>query len=775
VLADRGLMRLDAAVVLGAGGLALAVAWPRPRGVLALVVACAAGAAALGVQLEGAARFRAPQARELDLEGTVRDVARSAGGWRVELDGVVAIGGSGPSPGRRVRLYGRPTPPGVAPFEAALPGQRIRARVRLRPPASLRNPGARDRGREARRAGVGAVGRLVHPALHVRLAERRGPGLRASGQRLRARLAQRLAAAGPGGALLQALALGERGGFSSAQRDAFARLGIAHLLAVSGLHLALVASLAYAAARFACGRSAWIAARWDARAASLAVGCLTAAGYAWLAGWGIPVRRALVLLVALALSFARRRPGPRLAPLWVAALCILAVEPGALFAPGPQLSFAACAALLLAARAPTPTRRGRGAGWRRALGSSALALAATAPLAAAQLGARAPFALLVNAVAVPWTGAVLLPAALAATLAAGVEGAAPRAILALAERLGAMSLTAVGSAAQLLPGAVGRAAPAPAWLALCTALGLLALAARRTALRLLWAAAISALLWRAAPARLPPPPPRAVFFEVGQGDAALVQGRRGAVLVDAGVTVPGGPDLGRSAVVPALHALGVQRLGLVVASHADLDHRGGLPAVLAAFPVDAVWIPRGTGRDPGFAELLRSAARRGVPVHERGLGDAVRRVGDLAIRPLWPPAGPAPGSRNDASLVVRIEAAGRHLLFAGDLEAHGEGRLLTSGADLRAEVLKLPHHGSRSSSSHRFLAAVEASLVVASAPCAGRFGMPHAPVLARAAAVGSALWWTGRDGAVWVGLGEPLVAWGSGPPRACRGDGSGSR
>ncbi len=218
-------------------------------------------------------------------------------------------------------------------------------------------------------------------------------------------------------------------------------------------------------------------------------------------------------------------------------------------------------------------------------------------------------------------------------------------------------------------------------------------------------------------------PKRPTFFDVGQGDATLVQGRRGALLVDAGVAIPDGPDLGRRVVVPALRALGVRRLDLVLASHADLDHRGGLPAVLAAIPVGELWLPPGGRDEPGFSALRAVAAARGVLVVERGAGSPPAQLGDLTVTPLWPPAGAVTGSSNDRSLVVRVDVGGHRVLLPGDIEAAAESALLAAGAELRADLLKLPHHGSRTSSTARFLEAVGATLAVASAPWQGRFGV----------------------------------------------------
>jgi competence protein ComEC len=237
------------------------------------------------------------------------------------------------------------------------------------------------------------------------------------------------------------------------------------------------------------------------------------------------------------------------------------------------------------------------------------------------------------------------------------------------------------------------------------------------------------------------------------------------VLVDAGTALPGGPDLGRTLVVPALRALGVQHLDLLVASHADLDHRGGLPAVLSAVPVGELWLPHGAALEAGFGELLAAARARGVVVRERGSGSPAARFGDLEVSPLWPPPDARGEARNDRSLVLRIEVAGRRVLLPGDLESGGERALLASGADLRADVLKLAHHGSRTSSGDPLLRAVGAAVAIASAPRRSRFGMPHADVVARVREAGIALWWTGRDGAVLVALGEPLWTRGTAPAR----------
>jgi competence protein ComEC len=604
---------------------------------------------------------------------------------------------------------------------------------------------------------VGAIARLVHPALVSRIPEREGVRPLAPIHSARARWGERLAAAGGGGGLLAALALGDRMALPDATRRAFASLGIAHILAVSGLHLALAAGWAFALLCGALSRSAWLCARRDVRSFALAGALLGALLYALLAGFGVPVRRALVFLAASVLALLRGRAPSASACLGGAAILVLGFEPDALFRAGPQLSFAAAAALCRATRIDAAAGGGMRAALLATLNATAAAAAATAPIAAWQIGGAAPLALPVNAVAVPWTGLVLLPAAGMATLAVAlpsVPGA--ELVLAVAERLSAWTLHAATALAALAP-TRSATTPAPAWLALAALLSVATVTTRRTSARLVGVSILGILLALAPAAPIAPPAPRLVALDVGQGDAVLLQGRRATLLVDAGTAIPGGVDLGERVVVPALQALGVARIDVLVATHADLDHRGGIPAVLAALPVGQVWVPPGGIADAGFAGVRAAARRARVPVLERGAGSPTLAVGDLRITPLWPPRVHPCASRNDASLAIRVGVSNRRILLLGDLGAGAESALVRSGADLRADVLVLPHHGSRTSTSAMLLRAVAPSVAVASAPCSGRFGMPHPSVRERLRAAGAPLWWTGRDGAVRIRVGDRLA------------------
>ena len=474
-------------------------------------------------------------------------------------------------------------------------------------------------------------------------------------------------------------------------------------------------------------------------------------------------------MVAIVASAARARRHPAFHPLAAALLAVLAWQPHALFSPGAQLSFAACGALVwVASRRRERDKNGEGRlqRWSDAAGASAAAAAATAPLAAWHWGTAAPFAVVVNLLAIPWTGMVLLPAALLATgVAALPEFGFGNGLIQIAAGLAAATLQAGDFLAALVPAAAGvRIHPLAIGAAMFVAL--LALRVRSALARAVLTTALGIGLWWAPPASVAPAPPRLVAFDVGRGDSVLLQGRPGAVLVDAGSAVRGRFDLGRSVVVPALRALGVEALDLLVATHADLDHRGGVPAVLRALPVGAVWVPFGAGAEPDFAELRAAALAAGVPVSEVGLGSEPVSVGDLRVTPLWPPSVSPDALRNERSLVLRVELGRQRVLLLGDLGA-AEPALIATGAALRADVLLLPHHGSRGSSSAALLEAVAPRLAILSAGCPPVRGIPHPDALARASDANLSVWWTGRDGAVLVGLGERLLAAPFAPPRDC--------
>ncbi len=326
-----------------------------------------AGAAALGFELEEAARIPPGRALEGVIGARVKAVEPRRGGRRLLLDEVGSRDGALPPLPRKIELFAEDGWGGGGGALARLVGgERVRLRVRLRAPRGRSNPGSPERELALARRGIGGRGAPVHPALAVVElgdADARPGSAGGALARLRSRVARELHAAGPGGSLLASLALGDRSGIDPPTRDALRRLGLAHLLALSGLHVGLVAGLAFAVAARGLRRCPGLAARTDTRRAALWAGLAAASAYAGLAGLGPPLERALVLLACLVLAVVRRRPTGRLAPLALAAGLVLVREPAALFDVGAQLSFAASAGILAARHPVLPA-----AGWRRHCG-----------------------------------------------------------------------------------------------------------------------------------------------------------------------------------------------------------------------------------------------------------------------------------------------------------------------------------------------------------------------------------------------------------------------
>ena len=242
-------------------------------------------------------------------------------------------------------------------------------------------------------------------------------------------------------------------------------------------------------------------------------------------------------------------------------------------------------------------------------------------------------------------------------------------------------------------------------------------------------------------------------IDVGQGDALLLGLPNGmAALADAGGLPsyglgPARYDIGEHVVAPYLGTRSIRSLAFVAVTHPDADHLGGAEAILRRFHVDRLWlsaIPY-----PAYEPLLRLAAERGVAVDRLSQGHS-RRVGGVTFDVLWPPAAGVPGSPNDSSLTLLVRYGDHELLLAGDLEAAGEAAVAEALRGYDGEVLKVAHHGSRTSSTERLLRAFRPELAVVSVGFDNAFGHPHATALGRLAAAGARLYRTDRDGAVTI-------------------------
>jgi competence protein ComEC len=617
------------------------------------------------------------------------------------------------------------------PYPLAL-GDAIRIEAALRSPPGPRNPGGRDTASRLAAAGVpwqaSAAGPIVRvaPPSPAALLERSRERLAEASRRW---LPEREAA------LVRAIGAGDRAALNPETTRSFARSGLAHVLAVSGLHLVIVVSGLERLLRVLLVRRDVVAERFDPRraAAALLLPCVPI--YALATGAGAPVLRAAIGAGIALAGVLLDREADALNGLALAALVLLAAEPAAALDPSFQLSFAAVAGLGLWAdplRRRIPISRPRPGTWRARLlepllaGACATAAAslATAPVLAFHFRQLPLLGLPANIAAIP-VGAALTVLATAAWVAAAAWPPLAAPFLIAAHPL-ATSLRGLSDlAASPTWSVVGLGSPGVAGAAGAGVLAVIAGRCRGAPRALVWASAAGCLLL---PPALRDAAARArgglevIYLSVGQGDAALLRlPDGGAVLVDGGGAAGGGPDPGARDIVPLLRDLGVRRLAAVFVSHPHPDHVLGLAAVAEALPIEEAF----SNGDPGEGEsrevLDRLTPRALLP------GEGWARAG---VR-FEIVGGERSGlSENDASLVLRVRYGETSLLFPGDLEGAGEAAAVARG-ELRADVVKVPHHGSRSSSSPAFVAAVGARVAVVSLGARNRFGFPHREAIAR--------------------------------------------
>ena len=631
------------------------------------------------------------------------------------------------------------------PDPALAAGDVVRALGWLQRPGPAENPGQFDYANYYRGRRVLAGFTVDDPALAA-VVGRAGPGVPARVRSGAARLLTGGFAADDAehAALLRAMLLGDGDPAMSDARDLFRRSGTSHYLAVSGLHVGVVGGLAAVLARLLGGGPK----------TCVVAGGLTVLGYATLAAPSPPVLRATILAGSYGLGLLLNRRGGGLQLLSAAAVALLLVAPLDLYRAGFQLSFVTVLGLILLGDAARRRLGGRGEGGVRGqldpglvragrwadhrllsgLAAAAVAWLAAMPLVALHFGSFNAWAVPASLAAAPLVVASLVGGVLKLGLTfllpplAGVW-----AELAAVPVRGMLGVVA-GFAS--LPGAESPLPAPPAWLVLGFYASLaLAWNAPRPAAAA-WAArlplaACSLLIFvlplagyrasASASGEL-----RVTLLAVGRGQCAVIEPPGGGVtLLDAGSTSLGRPL--EQCVAPFLRHRGVARVERVVLSHANLDHYNAADGVAAGYAVGEVAVgPQFAGDARGEAagrRLLGELARLDLPPRVVAAGDAVPLGGRTTLRVLWPPAGAAVGgdavSGNDASLVLRLEHAGRRVLFCGDVQADATDALLdlhaASGGDLlRADVLVAPHHGSAERNTADLLDAVDPTWTLSS-------------------------------------------------------------
>ena len=663
-------------------------------------------------------------------------------------------------------------------------GDRVRVPAFTQPPPGYQNPGAYDLRANWQRQGIIAEVHVndarriaIEPSKLPQDLSELAPWLaakvRSTFGQLRRRWSQSLTeqVSGRTGQTLTALALGEHGSTDLAWNNWLVATGTAHIIAVSGSHLALVVWLMRTLLRFFVVRLLPNLLRRRPIDAWLALPCiLTAWSYALLTGSaGSTLRAAWMATVLLSARAVGLRP-PLAESLGFAVFALLLVDPAVVADLGLLLSIAGVLGLAWAGGdnvdAALPLlqklRAHLIALWRSCLAPHAL----TAPIALLAFGSLPLLAPVANLLVVPYAGVIMLPCALLLTLWANC-----------------MQTPLINRVAQLLMQPIDWLVALPDWLwpvwrgqgtlSLCVGLLPMCLLAAywhrgrwlKRAVLLLCLTAL-AFFWQKHVDHVPYGHVRVTMLDVGHGDCTLLEFADDSVmLVDAGGFVGDDGAVGRLAVLPYLQRHRIRKIDRMVLTHGHPDHENGLLAVARAMPVGEFWWngqqPHGAEHKNLMIELLhhgakwRDFAAYGLPV-QRSF-----RLGGVDIEVVWPPADQAPFlpvlDFNDNSLVLQINAGHQKALLAGDIEESAELALVRSGVLQPVTLLKVAHHGSKTSSTDAFLDAVQPRLAIAGARPWGQLPFPHLPVVKRFAERVVPFWITdggwiqvelGGDGAV---------------------------
>jgi competence protein ComEC len=609
-------------------------------------------------------------------------------------------------------------------------GERWQFMVRLRQPRGRLNSAGFDYEAWQFLQGIDASGYIVASAYNRRLAVASPLDL----QGLRARLASNIERDCPGCrqlGLIKALALGYRGDIDSRSRDLLQASGTAHLLAISGLHVGMVAMLFYAMGR-------WL---WSVYAYRFAINrhelaapsaFLAALAYAALAGFSLPTLRALIMLGVVLLGRQFNHQVNLLQSLLLALILILLIDPLAVGSASFWLSFGA---LLVIAFAQFRMPRGM-SGWRQLLILQCCFTVLLAPLGILIFGQLNVAGLPANLVAIPALSLLILPLVLGACLLSVFSPGLAGMVFGLADRLLGYLIDYLDFLLSLGLHARSVAAyPAALVILALVAVVLLLMPALPGRHRIALALLASIACWRTP--LLAPGEFELRVLDVGMGSSMLLRTRHHSLVYDFGPGRNARYNAADMALLPVMRQLGIEPADLLIASHVDQDHSGGLYSFIGNYQP---------------ARLLS-----GTPLELRHRYALAHRVRSCHGYPGWRWDGVVfrfldidqrARSTNNRSCVLQV--SGHHrLLIPGDIEAVQEHRLIESyGEALAADILLVPHHGSNTSSSQAFLELVQPAIAVFTLARNNRWGFPTAAVLERYRARNVALYRNDRDGAV---------------------------
>src|SRR5437773_1012648 len=538
--------------------------------------------------------------------------------------------------------------------------------------------------------------------------------------------------------IVNALVFAPNARLDSDIRERYVRSGLAHLLSISGLHVGFIAAwLALILRKFPLAPPA----RFGATAVLLL-------GYLWLLGFPAPAVRAGAMLVLVEVARLRERVVAPRGVVALAALAVLVQDAWALESVGAWLSVAGVGAVVWAGRAFARAPR-----LARLAAPALAATLVTAPISALAFGTVAPIGVLANLIAIPLAGVAVPGLVIALVLSWLGSGLAH--LIAAGAGLGLALLDLVARGAALVPGGhvvmVAGWRAALVWATVAVAAWWLWNSPRRPWLIAARVAFVTTVLvattFRDVVSLDDCRCLTVHFLDVGQGDAAALRTPNGRwIVIDGGPRTPE-HDAGRRVVVPFLRGQGVGRVAVLVATHGDADHLGGLPAVVEAFDPELVLEPGEPLGRPLYLEFLAGVEASGARWHPARAGDRVE-VDGVVLEVLSPDSLwlRLPLDVNEHGVVLRVRYGAVRLLFQADAGLPVESRLV--GTVGRVDLLKVGHHGSRSATSDEWLDELEPRTAVISVGRHNNYGHPAPDVLARLARHGVTVFRTDQSGTI---------------------------
>jgi len=535
--------------------------------------------------------------------------------------------------------------------------------------------------------------------------------------------------------IIMALAVGERQSLDNHDWAVLRATGTNHLLAISGLHIGLVAGLGLLFFSWLWSRSAWLCLRLPARQAGLISGFLLALLYSALAGFAIPTQRALIMLMVFVGGSLLKRS---IAPAYLLAIALIAVlvwDPFAVMSVGFWLSFAAVSLLIYGMSGRLAVR----SWWWRWGWAQCLLAVGLLPFLLFMFFQVSLIAPLANIIAVPWMSFLVVPLVLFSTLISFLFNDLGIVLFTITDRLIAVLWYTLEWMAALPIAQWTQHAP-PVWALLCGVVGAVWLIAPK-GIALRWVGVI----WLLPLLMIVPDRPLKGQFEmtlldVGQGLSAAIITRNHALVYDAGVSLGDNFDMGRQVVVPFLRYRGISMLDVVVVSHGDNDHIGGVNSVIEALDVQ---------------RLLTSVPQEIDNFKAEHCAQQSWTWDEVYFEILHPEHSDTHWEGNNASCVLRISSGEDSILLTGDIEQAAELSLVARlRDDLSTDILVAAHHGSKTSSTIAFVDVVQAKIVLFPVGYRNRWNFPATQIVNRFTATGAQVYDTAQEGAISLLLGD---------------------